>query len=171
MKRKYCFPDLEKLLNDYDIILPSKRHYPYNVGTQYAVFHIVNDLHILKEVIHDVSPEYSTAFDTLMYHRNAYSGYNMFITRWEYFDGYSEWLFKVLFELEKRVKLSGYPDQARLFGYLSERLINIYCIRNRLKVKYIPVIMPLDEAFRNPGNLRYTLRRLKNDLIYKLTKV
>ena len=114
---------------------------------------------------------YSTAFDTLMYHRNAYSGYNMFITRWEHFDGYSEWLFKVLFELEKRVKLSGYPDQARLFGYLSERLINIYCIRNRLKVKYIPVIMPLDEAFRNPGNLRYTLRRLKNDLIYKLTKV
>jgi len=38
-------------------------------------------------------------------------------------------------------------------------------------VKYIPVIMPLDEAFRNHGNLRYTLRRLKNDLIYKLTKV
>lgn len=71
----------------------------------------------------------------------------------------------------KRVKLSGYPDQDRLFGYLSERLINIYCIRNRLKVKYIPVIMPLDEAFRNPGNLRYTLRRLKNDLIYKLTKL
>lgn len=100
LKKKYCFPDLEKLLNDYDIILPSKRHYPYNVGTQYAVFHIVNDLHILKEVIHDVSPEYSTAFDTLMYHRNAYSGYNMFITRWEHFDGYSEWLFKVLFELE-----------------------------------------------------------------------
>ena len=57
LKKKYCFPDLEKLLNDYDIILPSKRHYPYNVGTQYAVFHIVNDLHILKEVIHDVSPE------------------------------------------------------------------------------------------------------------------
>ena len=113
LKKKYCFPDLEKLLNDYDIILPSKRHYPYNVGTQYAVFHIVNDLHILKEVIHDVSPEYSTAFDTLMYHRNAYSGYNMFITRWEHFDGYSEWLFKVLFELEKRVKLSGYPDKAK----------------------------------------------------------
>ena len=87
LKKKYCFPDLEKLLNDYDIILPSKRHYPYNVGTQYAVFHIVNDLHILKEVIHDVSPEYSTAFDTLMYHRNAYSGYNMFITRWKHFDG------------------------------------------------------------------------------------
>ena len=78
---------------------------------------------------------------------------------------------KRIFELEKRVKLSAYPDQARLFGYLSERLINVYCIRHRLKIKYVPVIMPLEETFQNPSNLLYTLRRLKNDLIYKLTEL
>lgn len=87
------------------------------------------------------------------------------------FDEYSQWLFRVLFELEKRVKLSAYPDQARLFGYLSERLINVYCIRHRLKIKYVPVIMPLEETFQNPSNLLYTLRQLKNDLIYKLTEL
>ena len=171
LKASYQFPDLEGLLNDYDIILPPKRHYPYNVATQYAVFHIVNDLRILKEVIQDVTPEYSEAFNTLMYHSNAYSGYNMFITSRAHFNEYSEWLFHVLFELEKRIKLSAYPDQARLFGYLSERLINVYCIKHRLKIKYIPVIMPLDEKFRNPSNLRYTLRRMKNDFIYKLSEL
>lgn len=102
---------------------------------------------------------------------NAYSGYNMFITGRKHFDEYSQWLFSVLFELEKRIKLSAYPDQARLFGYLSERLINVYCIRHRLKIKYVPVIMPLEETFQNPSNLLYTLRRLKNDLIYKLTEL
>lgn len=171
LKEKYQFPDIENLLEKYDIILPPKRHYPYNVATQYAIFHIINDFNILKEVIHDITPEYSEAFDTLMYKSNGYSGYNMFITRWEHFAGYSEWLFKVLFELEKRVKLSGYSDQARLFGYLSERLINIYCIKNRLKIKYVPVIMPLEEEFQNPSNLRYTLRQLKNNLIYKFTEL
>jgi hypothetical protein len=169
LKEEYQFPNLEKLLEDYDIILPPKRHYPYNVATQYAIFHIVNDLNILREVIHDLSPEYSEAFNTLMYHSNGYSGYNMFITPWEHFNGYSEWLFSILFELEKRVKLSAYPDQARLFGYLSERLINVYCIKNHLRIKYIPVIMPLDEEFHNPSNLHYSYRRLKNNLIYKFT--
>lgn len=171
LKEEYKFPDLETLLDEYDIILPPKRHYPYNVATQYAIFHIVNDLNLLKEVIQDITPEYSEAFDTLMYHRNAYSGYNMFITTRKHFDGYSLWLFRVLFELEKRVKLSAYPDQARLFGYLSERLINIYCIKHQLKIKYVPVIMPLEEGFQNPSNLRYTLRRLKNNLIYKFTEL
>lgn len=171
LKEEYRFPNLEKLLEDYDIILPPKRHYPYDVATQYAVFHLINDLNILKEVIRDLTPEYLEAFDTLMYRKNAYSGYNMFITHWEHFAGYSEWLFRILFELEKRVKLSPYPDQARLFGYLSERLINIYCTKNCLKIKYIPVIMPLDEEFQNPSNLRYTIRRLKNDFLYKLTQL
>jgi hypothetical protein len=31
--------------------------------------------------------------------------------------------------------------------------------------------MPLEETFQNPSNLLYTLRRLKNDLIYKLTEL
>lgn len=171
LKETYRFPDLEALLNDYDIILSPKRHYPYNVATQYAIFHLVNDLNLLKEVIQHLTPEYAEAFHTFMYHCNAYSGYNMSITGRKHFDEYSQWLFSVLFELEKRVKLSAYPDQARLFGYLSERLINVYCIRHRLKIKYVPVIMPLEETFQNPNNLLYTLRRLKNDLIYKLTEL
>lgn len=171
LKETYRFPDLEILLNDYDIILSPKRHYPYNVATQYAISHLVNDLNLLKEVIQHLTPEYAEAFHTFMYHCNAYSGYNMFITRRKHFDEYSQWLFRVLFELEKRVKLSAYPDQARLFGYLSERLINVYCIRHRLKIKYVPVIMPLEETFQNPSNLLYTLRQLKNDLIYKLTEL
>jgi hypothetical protein len=170
LQQPYRFPDLDALLTDYDIVLASRRHYPYDVYTQYCVFHLVNDLRMLRKVVADLSPDYLPAFDELFFHRNAYSGYNMFITRWTHFEGYSEWLFRILFELERRVPLSPYPDQARLFGYMSERLINVYCIRHGLRVKYVPVIMPLDEPFCNPSNLRYVLWRHHNNLVFDITK-
>lgn len=166
----YTFPDLEKTLyKECDIILPPKRHYPYSVATQYKVFHIVNDLNILREVIFELSPDYIPAFDHLMNHENGYSGYNMFITSWNHFDRYSEWIFKILFEVERRIKLSPYPDQARLFGYMSERLINVYCMRHKLRVKYVPVIMPIEDSFVNPSNFRYCYWRLRNTLAFKIS--
>ncbi|MGN0282769.1 MAG: DUF4422 domain-containing protein [Prevotella sp.] len=169
--KPYSFPDLDLSLKSYDIILPPKRHYPYSVGTQYKVFHLVNDLNILREVIADLSPDYLPSFDHLMNNENGYSGYNMFITRWKHFDCYSEWMFNILFEVERRVKLSPYPDQARIFGYMSERLINVYCMRHNLRVKYVPVIMPIVDRFVNPSNLRYCYWRLKNTLAFKLFKI
>ena len=73
---------------------------------------------------------------------------------------------KILFAVERRVKLSPYPDQARIFGYMSERLINVYCMRHNLKVKYVPVIMPIEDKFVNPSNLRYCYWRLRNKLAF-----
>ena len=40
LKETYQFPDLETLLNDYDIILSPKRHYPYNVATPVSYTHL-----------------------------------------------------------------------------------------------------------------------------------
>lgn len=173
LSRPYVFPDMEALLSNCDIILPSKRHWPYKIATQYAIFHIVNDLNILRDVIRDLTPDYLPTFDHFLYSDNAHSQYNMFITSWKYFDAYSEWLFKILFEVEKRLKISSYVDQARVFGYMAERLINVYVQKNRLKVKYLPVIMPVEksEIGERLSNFRYTVRCLRNDLVFKYLKL
>lgn len=172
LEKDYVFPDLEKMLSEYDIVLSKTRNQPYNLTTQYSVFHIVNDWNILREVINDLSPEYNSAFIKTMDGSNSMSYYNMFITHWKHFDGYSEWLFRILEEVEKRVKLSAYPDQGRLFGYLSERLINVYCEHHQLKIKHYPVIMLLEDFRKdyNPSNFRYTWRRVKNNLSYFFNK-
>lgn len=172
LESDYVFPNLENILEHYDIILPRTRNNPYNLTTQYCVFHIVDDWNILREVIAELFPEYIEAFEQSMNKSNKMSYYNMFITNWKHFDGYSEWLFKILFEVEQRVKLSSYPNQARLFGYLSERLINVYCNHHKLRIKRYPVIMPLEDfkPHYNPSNLRYTYRRLKNNLSYFFNK-
>ncbi len=173
LNKQYIFPDLEKLLHDYDIILPNSRNYPFCVSTQYAAWHIVDDWRILKEVIRELSPEYIPAFETSMEHRNSYSGYNMFITKWDLFAEYSEWLFKILFEVEKRCKLSDYPVQSRIFGYMSERLINVFCEYKKLRIKHIPVIMPIDDfqPYMNPTNLRYCWWTMRNDLAFKIAPI
>lgn len=173
LSRPYVFPDMEALLSDCDIVLPSKRHWPYKIATQYSIFHIVNDLNILRDVIRDLTPDYLSTFDHFVYSDNAHSQYNMFITSWKYFDAYSEWLFKILFEVEKRLKISSYVDQARVFGYMSERLINVYVQKNHLKVKYLPVIMPVEksEIGERLSNFRYTLRCWRNDLVFKYLKL
>lgn len=59
---------------------------------------------------------------------------NMFVMKKSLFDEYCTWLFDILFELEKRTDLSGYDSyEARLFGFMSERLFNVWLERQNLK--------------------------------------
>ena len=170
LSKPYYFPNLEEELKQYDIILPNTRNYPYDMATQYAVFHIVDDWRIMKDIIQELSPEYITAFEKTMEHRNYSSNYNMFITKWEYFAEYSEWLFKILFEVEKRCNISEYPIQARIFGYMSERLINVYVEYRNLRIKHVPLIVPIDNFKHsiNPSRIRYNLWKIRNYIAFKI---
>ena len=169
LKQKYIFPDLEKLLHNYDIILPVARHWRVNNTQQYGDYHIAKDWETLRQIIKERSPHYLPAFEKTMDHSNISVGYNMFITHWKHFNAYSEWLFDILFEVERRVPPIDDPIQSRIYGYMSERLINVFCEHHQLKIKNIPLIMPLDGYHEglNINNLRATIRRIKNDIIYK----
>ena len=58
----------------------------------------------------------------------------------EFVDCYCEWLFNILFECEKRINILDRDDyQKRVFGFLSERLFNVWVTKNQLKVYYAPV--------------------------------
>ena len=57
------------------------------------------------------------------------------------FDDYCTWLFDILFEVEKETNMEGYTKaQRRVFGYISEILLNVWVLHNKLKVKYMDVI-------------------------------
>ena len=172
LKQEYQFPDLEWLLSKYDIILPIARHWRVNNTQQYGDYHIAKDWEMLRQIIKERSPQYIPAFEKTMDHSNKSVGYNMFITHWKHFDAYSEWLFDILFEVERRVPPINDPIQSRIYGYMSERLINVYCEQQKLKIKHVPLIMPLDcfNNSQNVNNCRATFRRLKNDFIYKFKR-
>ena len=105
-----------------------------------------------------------------MDHSNKSVGYNMFITHWKHFDAYSKWLFDILFEVERHVPPIDDPIQSRIYGYMSERLINVFCEHQKLHIKSIPLIMPIDvyHPTLNIGNWHAYHRRIINDLKYFL---
>ena len=167
-KHNYQFPDLKKLLNKYDIVLPIARHWRVSNTLQYANYHIAKDWEVLRQIIKEKSPQYLPAFEKTMDHSNKSSGYNIFITHWKHFDAYSEWLFDILFEVERRVPPIDDPIQSRIYGYMSERLVNVFCEHKHLKIHHIPIIMPIDDFNENLNcnNLHNIYRRFKNDLYF-----
>lgn len=132
--------DIQKLLKNFDLIVPKKYYIAkYNLFEQYTLLHNINDLNVCKEIINEKFPEYLDSFNVVM-KRNYFYPYNMVITQKDNFDEYCNWLFSILFALEKRIDISSYDSyNARVFGFLSERLFNVWLEKNNKKVYECPV--------------------------------
>ena len=172
LRQDYQFPDLETILKKYDIILPTARHWRVSNTQQYGEYHIAKDWEMLRQIIKERSPQYVPTFEKTMDHSNKSVGYNMFITHWKHFNAYSEWLFDILFEVERRVPPIDDPIQSRIYGYMSERLINVFCEKYKLRIKHIPLIMPLEDFQDdlNINNAHALFRYITNDILYLLKK-
>lgn len=141
---------LEPLLRETDLILPRKRR--YYIETVYSHYSHTFDgaqLDLAREIIAEKCPEYLTSFDRVMKARSIHI-YNMFIMRRELLDKYCAWLFDILFEMERRIdttRLS--PFEARLFGRVSERLLNVWVMQNRIPYRTIGCISMEPVHWRN----------------------
>lgn len=134
------------LLNN-QIIISKERVYPYPLSVAYAVSHISTDFWKLRKCVHDLSPEYDEAFTDILLRNNTMSHYNMFIMAIDEFDKYCEWLFKILAEMEKRINISNYSVvQGRIFGYMAERLLNVWLCNKNYRQKMFPVYKYSNES-------------------------
>ena len=130
------------------------------VRERYAISHYIEDLDKAEAIIHEKYPEYIAAFNEVM-NRKKYHYGNMIICRKELFDSYSEWLFDILFNVEKTTDLSSrVPYQQRAYGFLSERLLDVYLLKNKIKCKELPVIVT-DEPLLIVQIIRFIKRKIK----------
>ena len=119
----------------------------------------------LAAIVCRMQPDYGDAFRRF-FAGNRAAQYNMMFCRGDLFDEYCAWLFPMLFELEKHADLSGANDyQRRLFGFLSERLLNVWIDGRGLRVKYVPVV---STAYTLKDHLTYFRRDITNDLRFRL---
>lgn len=127
--------DIESLLERAPIILPKKRRYYIETNySHYVHAHPKEPLDVTRNVIAKSYPRYLDAFDQVMHKTSAHM-FNMFIMRKDEFNQYAEWLFDVLFQVENEVDISKYSVQdARVFGFLAERLMDVWIIANKKKV-------------------------------------
>lgn len=149
---------VQQLLSEKDVIVPKKREYYIETNySHYAHAHHAGPLNMVRQVIQEKYPAYLSAYDGLMKKTGAHM-FNMMVMPAPLFDGYAEWLFSILFEVESRVDISDYDQQeARVFGYLSELLLDVWLTHNQLSVAEVPVMYM--EKQRIPAKAYNLLKR------------
>lgn len=125
---------IKEVLKTYDMIVPKKVCLWGTVKEQYASGQYLKDYELCRDIIANKYPEYIEDFDFVS-NSDEISICNMFIARKEIIDKYCEWLFSILFEAERKIDISSYSvSEKRIFGYLSERLFNIWIRHNKINV-------------------------------------
>ena len=128
--------DWQAILQEADVVVPKKRR--YYIETNYSHYihaHHREGLDMAGEIIKKKYPRYALAYETVMGRTWAYM-FNMFVMRKDCFNAYCEWLFDILFEVGKKLDFSSYnPYEARVFGFISEILLNVWLETNNLKYK------------------------------------
>ena len=67
--------------------------------------------------------------------------FNMFIMKKDILNDYCNWLFDILFELEKRVDNTKYDAfHGRFYGRVSELLLDVWINKNNIKYEEVKVI-------------------------------
>lgn len=132
---------LQGLLETTPVILPVERNYFVETNrSQYVHAHHAQDLDVTREIIAERCLEYLPAYDESMKRTHGHR-FNMFVMRRDLADSYCEWLFDILFELENRLDIASYStNDARVFGFVSERLIDSWLQTNRIQYVALPVV-------------------------------
>lgn len=127
--------EAEQLLAKAPIILPYKRNYYIEtIKNQYIHAHHREDLEKVREIIAKYHRDYLPDFDRHMNETKSHI-FNMFIMKYDYFIQYCSWIFDVLFRLEDKLDISKYStNDARVFGFLGERLLDVWILKNKIKI-------------------------------------
>ena len=158
--------EVYKQLDAYDIILPIPEKIFRTVSRFYRDHHNPDVLVIVRRIIEKRYPEYIESFDNVMAEHYFYYG-NMFITRKKVLDHYCSWLFSIMEEVEESMIGEEITDsyQARVYGFVAERLLQVWVEHNRLKIKTFPVfnteIKRMTFVTKNMNRIKHFLSRRK----------
>ncbi len=124
---------MKLFIDKFDIILPTQISFKndYTIKEQYSKSHNGSDLNVIAKIIKDLYPNYLESYYECLNQRKG-SYYNMFIMKKDICLEYCEWLFNILFQANKEIKIPNDTYQARIFGFLSERLLNVF-VHHKMK--------------------------------------
>lgn len=155
--------NIKKVIGENDIVLIEPVVAPWSVAHGFEYNICSEDLYILLMTIEKLYPEYkSTALD-FFYNSNKFFPYQMFICKWDLFNDYSNFLFSILFEVEKSVKISDYTRMKRSLAYMGEMLLSVYCLHNHLKIKKVSVV---NTDFDSGSKWRKEFRKIRNNIVF-----
>lgn len=144
--KKYHLTDQNKIQEDlkkYDIIIDEPIDISKTFKNNYhqmkmaPTWHNMKDVDMALEILAEKYPYMKDAADEYMHHISKTRLYNCFIMRADVFNDYCQYLYSILFELEKRMDTTYYSEQMyRSIGTIGERLFAIYCYYLQKQKKY-----------------------------------
>lgn len=104
--------------------------------------HVINTI---RKYIALRQPDYLAAYDRVTNGFGVFC-YEIFMTRRKIFEGYCEWLFSFIIEATEEILAtsdiasSDDPREYRAISFVAEHLMTVWLIKNRLKIKTLPII-------------------------------
>ena len=144
--------EAEALLQKSDVLLPKRRNYYIEtVYNQYIHAHPAEPLDLALKLASQQGEGYARAVEA-MKKRSWTHIYNMFLMKKEIFDAYCAWLFDILFQVEAEIDISGYSQyDRRVFGFLGERLLDVYLEANGIPYREVPVLFMEQQNWLKKG--------------------
>ena len=116
------------LISNYDIIAPLSEEMDTSMYDYYqnAAYHHIKDLQLTGEIIEDIFPDFIPSYNKYISGTRMYPC-NLYIMKRALFYDYCAWLFAILGEYDNRRGQADYTgEEARVNGYLAERLFGVY---------------------------------------------
>lgn len=121
-----------------------------------------------RATIAERAPAYLESFNQVMKPTKGHR-FNMFVMWRPILDAYCTRLFDILFELERRLDISSYSAyDARVFGFVAERLLDVWLKTNQVSFRELPVLN-LESQHWLTKILAFLRRNFRGDLIRKMS--
>lgn len=160
-------PDnIENIIDGYDMLAIdngkclSRHERAYNLMLQTSQ----EDYYLFADTFLSMYPQYKDAFWTYFYDSKDSYPFQMFIAKKTLYDEYCEFMFPVLFELEKKMKSHGYSRQKRTMGYIGEWFLGLYIYCKQIRVKQVPLLMCSESICKH--TLSYEIKLLIRRMVY-----
>lgn len=130
---------LKGYLEKYNVVTSRYYRFGISIGEYYRQRHFAEDMDVVEDAVRNLYPEYLEDLHSVM---NGFQCpmFNMNAMPKELFDTYCQWLFDILFYIEEHVDMSERTDyQKRIFGFLAERMLNVWIMHNHYQAKRLPV--------------------------------
>lgn len=157
--------DFTSILSQYDCMTSDLQSAGMGNYEAYGKTHPIQDLDIIKSSLNKLYPDYIPAFEAYMNDSSScYS--NLCVMPRDMFSAYCSWLFSILFNASESINVEGYDlYQRRVYGFLSELLLDVYVRHHSFNVYRTPVGTFGDKAETN--ELFFAVNSLIRESKYK----
>lgn len=168
--KSYTLPeDILRFIESDGIVRPKRVNYYHSMHRTLCGVIQLDDLKILYDAFKTLYPEDFDGFMAYMHFNNKTSCCNMLLCKSRLIKEYINWVDPIFQLMSKSIKLSEYSVPSRLYGFLSEVLMDYFFERSGKVIRHIPTVTGRDDV--SPQTSLYGIVKwYRNELSFLLNR-